>query len=278
MKLPKDDVVFKNLFSSLECKGMLKELLEAILQIKINTIEVNKEVETAQMNVKDKYGRLDLQATINENTTVIIEMQNIDYGNMEKRVVYYAGKVIGSSLEIGQDYNKMKDVIVIAILDYEMLSKNEYYTETVTVDNKYRKYEVIEGVKYYFIELPKFRRMVNKPSNKLEDWLAFIDYERKDVLSMAIKNNKLVKKAQLTYEYLTGDEAKKRIEYLRERAIRDEHAAYNAGERKGKLEAKIETAKAMMQNKIKQELIAKCTGFNNIELNKIEQSMQQVMR
>lgn len=220
MKLPKDDVVFKNLFSSLECKGMLKELLEAILQIKINTIEVNKEVETAQMNVKDKYGRLDLQATINENTTVIIEMQNIDYGNMEKRVVYYAGKVIGSSLEIGQDYNKMKDVIVIAILDYE----------------------------------------------------------RKDVLSMAIKNNKLVKKAQLTYEYLTGDEAKKRIEYLRERAIRDEHAAYNAGERKGKLEAKIETAKAMMQNKIKQELIAKCTGFNNIELNKIEQSMQQVMR
>ena len=49
----------------------------------------------------------------------------------------------------------MKEVVVICILNYEMTGRKEYITEGVIVENKYRKYIVIDGVKYYFIELPK---------------------------------------------------------------------------------------------------------------------------
>ena len=72
VKLPKDDVVFKNLFSSKENKDLIKELLEAILEREINKIEVNKEVETSIMHVGEKYGRIDLQAIINNETIVIV--------------------------------------------------------------------------------------------------------------------------------------------------------------------------------------------------------------
>ena len=106
---------------------------------------------------------------------------------------------------------------------------------------------------------------------------------------MAIAQNKLVEKAQKEYEYLTGDEATKRWQFLREKAILDERAAYingktrgeEEGEARGKIigekhgkiigkrEEKIETAKAMMKDKVKRELIEKYTGLDRKELEEI---------
>ena len=56
---------------------------------------------------------------------------------------------------------------------------------------------------------------------------------------MAVKNNELVKKAKFTYEYLTGDEAQKRLQYLREKAERDEAAAKYYGIEIGRKEGEI---------------------------------------
>ena len=49
---PKNDVIFKNLFSKAGNEDMLRELLEAILNIKITEIEVQKEVELSKMHIK----------------------------------------------------------------------------------------------------------------------------------------------------------------------------------------------------------------------------------
>ena len=175
----------------------------------------------------------------------------------------------------------MKEVVVICILNYEMTGRKEYITEGVIVENKYRKYIVIDGVKYYFIELPKYRKEVKEPKNKLEEWLAFIDYERKEVLEMAVKNNELVKKAKFTYEYLTGDEAQKRLQYLREKAERDEAAAKyygieigrKEGEAIGKAKGKRETAKKMLKDNLNKNIIIKYTGLTEKEIDKIAEAM-----
>ncbi len=285
---PKSDVIFKNLFSKIGNEDLLKEFLEEILRIKINKIEIQKEVEVSKSHEKEKCGRLDLRVKINENAIVVIEMQLQDKCKMDKRAMYYAGKIIGNSLEVGQTYNQIKDIYVISILDYNMLETEEYNTDTVIVDSKYRKYVVIDGIKFYFIELPKFREQVRKPKTKLEEWLTFIDYENREMVKMAIEKNKLVEKAQKEYEYLTGDEATKRWQFLREKAILDERAAYINGKtcgkeegkivgmREGKKIAKIETAKEMIKNKVSREIIEKCTGLNKKELEKIYEQMEMV--
>ena len=289
---PKNDVIFKNLFSKIGNEDLLKEFLEEILRIKIKKIEIQKEVEVSKSHEKEKCGRLDLRVKINENAIVVIEMQLQDKCKMDKRAMYYAGKIIGNSLEVGQTYNQIKDIYVISILDYNMLETEEYNTDTVIVDSKYRKYVVIDGIKFYFIELPKFREQVRKPKTKLEEWLTFIDYENREMVKMAIAQNKLVEKAQKEYEYLTGDEATKRWQFLREKAILDERAAYINGKTRGKEEgeitgkivgmregkkiAKIETAKEMIKNKVSREIIEKCTGLNKKELEKIYEQMEMV--
>ena len=38
--------------------------------------------------------------------------------------------------------------------------------------------------------------ITNKLENKIEEWLAIIDYERKDMIEMAINQNEKVKRAK----------------------------------------------------------------------------------
>ena len=291
--LPKNDVIFKNLFSKTGNEEMLKELLEEITKVKIYDIEVEKEVELSQMKVGEKYGRLDLRAIINKHSIVIIEMQMNDTCDMKKRMMYYGGKVLSGSLDTKQTYDQIKDIHIISILNYEMTELDKYCSDSVTVDSQFREYELVKGLKFYFIELPKFRKKARTLETKLEQWLAFIDYEEMEMVKMAIEKNKLVQKAQQEYEYLTGEAAERRLQELREKAILDENSAYatgkkrgqaigeqigerrgeKRGEKRGRWEEKIAMAKAMMQNKVKQDIIAKCTGLSNIELNKIANSI-----
>ena len=279
--VPKNDIIFKNLFSKIGNEDMLKELLEEIIKIKIKEIEVQKEVELSKMKKEEKYGKLDLRVIINKNAIVIIEIQMENNCDMEKRAMYYASKIVGSSLCIGETYDKIKDIYVISILNYEMTRLNKYCSDTVTVENEYRNYEMIKGIKYYFIELPKFRKQIQVLETKLEQWLAFIDYENKEMVKVAIEKNELVKKAQKDYEYLTGDAATRRLQELREKAILDENSAYATGkkrgikegevrgEARGKRQEKIKIAIEMMKNNIKKEVIEKCTGLDKEELNKL---------
>ena len=270
---PKSDIIFKNLFSKVGNEEMLKELLEEITKVKIKEIEVQKEVELSKMKKEEKYGKLDLRVIINKNAIVIIEMQMQDNCNMEKRAMYYASKILGSSLDVGETYEEIKDIHVISILNYNMTRLNKYCSDTVTVENEYRNYEMIKGIKYYFIELPKFRKQIQVPETKLEQWLAFIDYENKEMVNMAIEKNELVKRAKQDYEYLTGDAATRRLQELREKAILDENSAYATGKKRGKeegkIEEKIEIAMAMIKNNVKREIIEKCTGLDEEELDKI---------
>ena len=282
---PKNDVIFKNLFSKVGNEDLLKEFLEEILGMKINKIEIQKEVEVSKSHEKEKCGRLDLRVKINENEIVVIEMQLQDKCKMDKRAMYYASKIMAGSLEVGQTYNQIKNMYVISILNYNMLETEEYNTDTVIVDSKYRKFIVIDGIKFYFIELPKFREQVKVPKTKLEEWLTFIDYEDREMVNMAIAQNKLVEKAQKEYEYLTGDEATKRWQFLREKAILDERAAYINGKTKGKEEGeivgeargriigekdgRIKTAIELMKNNINIDIIVKCTGLNKSDLEKL---------
>lgn len=140
--LPKNDVIFKNLFSKIGNEEMLRELLEEITKVKIYDIEVEKEVELSQMKVGEKYGRLDLRAVINKDSIVVIEMQMSDTCNMEKRAMYYGSKIIGSSLGIKQTYKQIKDVYIISILNYEMTDLDKYCLDTVTVDSEFREYDL----------------------------------------------------------------------------------------------------------------------------------------
>ena len=81
--------------------------------------------------------------------------------------------------------------------------------------------------------------------------------------------NEKVKKAEEELEYLSGDEAERRIAYLRETAEIDRKYAMTAARDQGRIEEKIEVAKKMLAENMDINLIIKITGLTKEEIEKL---------
>ena len=227
----KDDILFKVFFS--RNKGYLKSFLSAILGKKIKIKRVTHDARLEQLVKEMKYGILDLEVELEDGEFVNVEMQVKDNKNIEKRTTFYASKKIVEQLEPKQDYDELKRVIVIAILNYNLTDLPEYLTETVRIIKGHEDYELNNEVKYYYIELEKFRKQEPDMSVELNQWLAFIDMERGDLLDMAKKENKEIKEAIEEYEVLTGDEEIKRLAEIRLMSKLEENSALATARAKG---------------------------------------------
>ena len=227
----KDDIVFKAFFS--RHPKYLKSFLNSILGEEIKIRKVIHDARLDQLTKEMKYGILDLDVELESGEIVNVEMQLKDYKNIEKRTTFYASKKIVEQLEPNGKYEELKRVIVIAILDYTLTDLPDYITETVRVVKNQKEYELNNVVKYYYIELEKFRKQKPNMEKLYNHWLAFIDMERGDLLEMAKKENKEIKKAMEDYEVLTGDEEIKRLAEIRLMSELEEHSALATARAKG---------------------------------------------
>ena len=266
----KNDIIFKAFFGRKGNEEFLIDFLSAILNIKIEKIEMREEVNLEQLNPEEKGGRLDLQATLNDGIIVNIELQIENEHNIENRTMFYSSKVISMETERGTDYKDINQVIMINILDYELFGFDEYISETAIVLDKHRDYEVMRGIKWYFIELPKFRRSHPNINERLNQWLMLLDDYDKEAIEMAEKKNPTIKKAREEVTYLTGDEAVKRLEFLREKWEMDRISDINHAKEEGKQEEKIETARKLIKKRMDIELIIEITGLSRDEIEDLK--------
>ena len=85
-KLPiTNDYIFKKIFSKKGNETILKDFLISILQIKIEKIKVQSEVTLEKELEKNKLGRLDILAVLDDNTLVNIEVQSLNQHNFIER-------------------------------------------------------------------------------------------------------------------------------------------------------------------------------------------------
>ena len=121
----------------------------------------------------------------------------------------------------GEKYESIKRIIMINILDYELFPFDEYISKTVNVLGKYTEFRVVNGIEWYFVELPKFRRSHPDMNEKRNQWLAVIDDMDEELIEMAEKKNELLKKVRAEVVELSGEEAEKRKAYLMDKWERD---------------------------------------------------------
>lgn len=286
----KRDIVFKRIFAHKGNEAFLTEFLSSLLNINIKKIEIMHDIHLE----KDKLGIIDVRAIINDDSIINIEIQLKNEFNIIKRSTFYGSKLISEQLKKNDLYNEIKPVIVICILNYNYFPFEEYINDTVMVLSKHRKHEVNTNLKYYYIELPKFRKSNYNKEDVTNQWLTFIDSENSKELDEIMKKNNTIKKAKEELEYLEGDEAFKRKVELREKYERDlASALYNReqkglekgikeglkkgkeeGIKKGKEEgikqgrytAQLEIAKAMLEKGMSIKDIENITGIKEEEL------------
>ena len=275
-----DDYIFKRVFAFEGNESVLKDLLEAILKKDIKTVTI-KNPEIIPYEREDKRGLLDIKAETDDGTVLDIEMQMEDKKNAEERGTLYAGNMITSQLQVGDDYKKLKKSIVIFITNYNFLKRNSYHSvgrmkfedtlEEEYVDMGYSEEEQIASkyIEFHYIELPKYKKKNSSKFTKLDQWMCVLT-DRKEEMMLAEKENKEIKKAMNTLDYISSDPKE------RERhnsVIMDEYNRLISEQNffeAGKEEGIIETAKEMLKENIPIETIEKVTKLSREEIEKLK--------
>jgi predicted transposase/invertase (TIGR01784 family) len=117
---PTNDYVFKRIFGHVGNEIITKGLLNAILDTKVEKVDLDKNTITEKDIFDEKIGILDVKATLNNNVLCDIEMQLVNQANIEKRLMFYWSKVYTSSIVQGKKYNELKKTIVILIANFEI--------------------------------------------------------------------------------------------------------------------------------------------------------------
>ena len=287
---PKNDVIFKKIFGSKRNEVILKDFLSSIIEEPIKEIEVEKDMKLDKDDLNDKVGILDIKAKLDNGIQVNVEMQVVNQQNMEKRTLFYWGKLYTGSIHEGETFYGLKKTITINLLDFNYFDTKEYHTKWHIVEDTEKDKILTDVLEIHFIELKKFIKQEKKPENKKEEWLYFLDYTKRGVVEMLAKKNKVIEKAQEELQYLTGDAAIKRKAELREKWIMDykgsmEYAKQEGlrqgieeGRKKGREEGReegreqkqIEIIKEMLKLGMDKQAICKITKVEVNEVEKVE--------
>ena len=113
--VPTNDYVFKRIFGRVGNEAITKELIEAIIDRKIEKIDLSKNPILEKDIRTDKIGILDIKATFEDGTICDIEIQCSPVKDIEKRILYYWAKLYTSGIQEGMHYKKLKNTICILI-------------------------------------------------------------------------------------------------------------------------------------------------------------------
>ena len=281
---PKNDVVFQRLF----CKDnpeITKAFVEAMLGEKVNSIEINNDKELLSEKLELKSGSLDLQVDVNDNEKVDVEIQLLERENFEERLLFYFSQLYLRGIKRGESYLSAKKVVIIAIIDYKLkLGIENRNMETIwhiTEDNN-PKLILTNKFEIHILELGKVKEEYRKnKENKKAQWLLFLDNPEMKEVEEIMENNKEVKEAVIKVREMSEDEKLQRLADLREKAIMDEKAIYQAGinngkaegEKLGREETAKEIAKKMLKQEMKIETIAEITGLTIEKIKKLKKSL-----
>ena len=137
---PMNDYIFKKLFGMLGKEKLIKDFLEAILEIKIEKAELGLETILMADEINEKTGVLDVRVKLEDGTDIDVEIQNSENSFIIKRSHFYASRMYGKQLNAGIDYGNLKKVIVIFITDFDVFSKlKEYHTKWLMTEQKIKK-------------------------------------------------------------------------------------------------------------------------------------------
>ena len=238
---PQNDFIFKRLFGEAETKDLLIHLLNAIFlesggkPIVDLTIIENKEL-TKEL-IDDKTGRLDIRAETIENEQINVEVQVAEQKHMEKRSLFYLGKMFVESIKAGEQYENLKKTITINLLNFSFLQTERYHSSFHLYEDRDKTQMLTDIIEIHFIEYPKFRKITKDLQNPLHRWLLFLEEKlAEDQLEELIGMDPVIKKAEDRLEWLSGDEETIRLYEAREFSKYERNSIISSAKQTGREE------------------------------------------
>ena len=258
---PKTDYAFKRIFGSNQSKEILISFLNAILYHEKEVIQdleiLNPYSPGASFGLKDTY--LDVKAKLDNDTTVLIEMQVLNKYAFDKRVMYNAAKSYANQLDSGERYILLNPVIALTIIDFMMFDNSTEIINSFVFQEEKQKFVYNEDIKLVFLELRKFNKSLEELESISDKWIYFIknaadlrekpaDFQSVSALNKALEIANL---AGLNREEL--EEIQNRTIWLTDQegiTLYAQEKGREEGIIEGKMQGKIELITTILQQKL----------------------------
>ena len=286
---PKADLTFKLVFG--EHPDLVMSLLNALLPLDDDGQITSVEYMTPEMvpeNPGKKDSVVDVRCIDEKGRQFIVEMQLYWNEFFQQRVLLNASKAVVRQLKKGEDYNLIQPVYCLNLVNdvgFES-GPDEFYHDYAIVNVEHSD-RIIEGLRFVFVELPKFKPKTIAEKKMAVLWLRFlteINGNTKDAPAELLENEQTCKALSIV-EKSAMSEAQL---YAYEKfwmGITDEkgflEARYNKGRAEGraeglaegravgKEEANRENARKMKELGVANDVISRVTGLPIEEIQEL---------
>lgn len=198
---PKNDVAFKKIFGTEKNKDILIQFLNDVIDFKGNQpitkvtfLKTEQDPETAA----HKVSIVDILCEDERGVRYIVEMQVVKQKGFEKRAQYFAAKAYISQAKKKGEYHNLKEVIFLAISDFNMFEKKKSYKSDHVILDKETLENDLKDFSFTFLELRKFNKNINELSNRLEKWVYFFRHAedtKENELAKIIGSDEIIERA-----------------------------------------------------------------------------------
>ena len=294
---PKADLTFKKVFG--EHEDLVMSLLNALLPLDEGKQIEHVEYLTSEMvpeNPGKKNSIVDVRCRETGGRHFIVEMQMNWNNEFQQRVILNASKAVVKQLGTSEDYSLLQPVYALNLINDVGFDAgpDEFYHDYAIVNVAHTD-RIIDGLRFVFVELPKFKPQTIKEKKMAVLWLRFlteIDRSTETAPQELLDNPdtckalKILEKAAYSEKELSDYEYYWDAVYNERGAIRHGYKQGHAegmakgmaeGMAKGMAEGRaegehhkaIETARSMKADGMPAELITKYTGLDIEAINSL---------
>ena len=208
---PKADLTFKLVFG--EHPDLVMSLLNALLPLEpdgqITTVEYWP-TEMVPENPGKKDSVVDVRCTDQKGRQFIVEMQLYWNQYFKNRVLLNASKAVVKQLKEGEGYNLIQPVYCLNLInDIGFDSEPGEFYHDYAIVNVAHSDRIIEGLRFVFVELPKFRPENIAQKRMAVLWLRFlteINKKTQEAPAELLENEKTRKALSLVERAAMSDE------------------------------------------------------------------------
>jgi predicted transposase/invertase (TIGR01784 family) len=275
---PKNDFVFKQLFGEQKRLNLLQSFLQSVLDLPKEEYSQLVVIDPflKREHLTDKSSVLDVKIHTTNGKVIDVEIQVDSQDDMWERVLYYTAKMTTEQLKSGYDYDLIKKVISIIILDWPMTGQ-----ESTAYHHRFRLFDERTGYRFpdlfeiNTLELPKLPRQSD--GTDLYNWLRIFTAKTEEEFTMIAKTSPEISQAVGVIMELSEDEQTRLQAEAREKYRRDEAARRKLARREGRdegiqigrQEGLLEVAKQLLIGKDSVEKVAKVTGLSLEEVQSL---------
>jgi predicted transposase/invertase (TIGR01784 family) len=270
---PFTDFGFKKLFGTEFNKELLIDFLNQVLGDRERIQDLTYlNTENLGSTINDRKAIFDLYCENEKGERFIIELQNVKQQYFKDRSIFYSTFPIQSQAPKGKDWDYyLKAVYTVGILNFSFpdQSREERYMREIQLIDTETQEVFYDKLTYIYLEMPKFQKKEEELISQFDKWM----YVLKNLHHLQNRPVKLQEKvfeklfSEAEIAKLNPNEMKAYEESLK--TYRDQYSVIETAKKEGASKREVEIARAMKKDGHPVETIARYTGLEKEEIEKL---------